>query len=615
METIIKKTNIAVIVPCYNEEDGIMNVIRALPVESAARRGCSLDIIVVDNNSTDQTAAVARAAGATVLEEKRQGKGYAVRSAFDYISRHTEYDYAVMLDGDGSYDLSEMFRLVDPLMEGFGSVIIGSRIQGRIHKGSITRFNLLGNWVFSHLVRYAFHIKVTDTLTGYFAWKRESIERLGPHLLSKGFAIEMEMITKMARLGEEMYSVPISYHKREGETKLRPIRDGFRILSMFFKNLFWEPKDRAIKKIAFISDAVMPYHNGGKERRLYEISRRLVSDTREVHIYTMKWWDGPRTVVHDGVYFHAIGKLRPLYVGERRSITEGIFFACAVFRLFFERFDVMDVDQIPFFPLFSARIVAWVKRVPMYATWHEVWGKEYWHKYLGGLGGIIGYTIERLSFMVPDVVISNSEHTTRRLRESGCVKTIITVPLGVDVEGIAEAESDVAHSDVIFVGRLLDNKHVDLLIKAVDILKKQDIFLSALIIGDGPERQALETLVMTRGLEKDILFKGPVDDKEKYAYMKSSKMFVFPSTREGFGISVIEANAAGLPVITTSHEQNAAKDLIVEGVNGFVTDADEGHIAEKIAQVLEMRDMMNPQDNISRHDWSVVLENIEYVTA
>ena len=151
-------------------------------------------------------------------------------------------DYVVMLDGDDTYRPEEILRLVEPLDSNFCDVVIGSRLGGRITDGSMTTFNRGGNWIFSHLVRYFYRVNVTDVLTGYFAWKREALERLRPHLKSQGFAIEMEMVTKMAKLGEEISCVPISYHSREGESNLHPIYDGLRILWMFTKNLFWKPK-------------------------------------------------------------------------------------------------------------------------------------------------------------------------------------------------------------------------------------------------------------------------------------------------------------------------------------------------------------------------------------
>lgn len=249
-----RKKKITVLIPCYNEEGGIGAVIKNFPAEKIRDHGYDFEIIVIDNNSDDTTAKVARKHGATVLHEPNKGKGNAMRLGFRNISEGT--DYVVMLDGDTTYRPDELLRLVEPLDSGFCSVVIGSRLGGRITDGSMTAFNRFGNWMYSHLVRFFYEVNVTDVLTGYFAWSRAALERLSPHLESEGFAIEMEMVTKMARLGEDIYSVPITYHKRAGTTNLRPIYDGTRILLMFAKNLRWRPytksetqKNKKLQKI------------------------------------------------------------------------------------------------------------------------------------------------------------------------------------------------------------------------------------------------------------------------------------------------------------------------------------------------------------------------------
>jgi dolichol-phosphate mannosyltransferase len=199
-----------------------------------------LDIVVIDNNSTDNTAEIARSLGATVLHEPKKGKGNAIRRGFNYIGSDT--DFVVMLDGDNTYRPEEVLRLIEPLDSGFCDVVIGSRRSGRIMEGSMSLTSRLGNFFFSNLVRIFFRVNVTDVLTGYFAWKRDALIRLRPHLISQGFAIEMEMITKMAQLNEEMYCFPITYTVRSGESSLEPVRDGFRILCMFVRILFWKPQ-------------------------------------------------------------------------------------------------------------------------------------------------------------------------------------------------------------------------------------------------------------------------------------------------------------------------------------------------------------------------------------
>jgi len=241
MGTYTSKKKITVLVPCYNEERGIGSVIDGFTKVSKKNREFEIEVVVIDNNSKDRTSDIAMEHGATVIHEYKQGKGNAIRTGFYSVGASS--DFVVMLDGDDTYRPEEMLRLVELINSGFSSVAIGSRLEGRISAGSMTRFNRFGNWVFSRLVHGIYRVNVTDVLTGYFAWTREAIERLRPHLVSEGFAIEMEMITKMARLGEEIYSVPISYNARAGESHLSPVYDGIRILRMLVRNLRWRPAE------------------------------------------------------------------------------------------------------------------------------------------------------------------------------------------------------------------------------------------------------------------------------------------------------------------------------------------------------------------------------------
>lgn len=125
-------------------------------------------------------------------------------------------------------------------------------------------FNLMGNKLFTTLVRMFYKVEVTDVLTGYFAWKREVIDELHPRLKSDGFAIEMEMITKMARMGYYLNSVPISYTERAGDSNLQPVSDGFRILKMFARNLRWRPHGKR-SKINGLSGRDMRQQEGDAE--------------------------------------------------------------------------------------------------------------------------------------------------------------------------------------------------------------------------------------------------------------------------------------------------------------------------------------------------------------
>lgn len=237
MKKTLKK--ITVLIPCHNEEEGIAHVIEGIPFKQLKHLGLTVDIIVIDNNSTDNTAKIARRLGAMVIHEPKTGKGNAMRTAFNSISSDT--DYVVMMDGDNTYKAGEIPRLIEPLMCDFCDVVVGSRLGGKTIKDSLKFQNRVVNWGFAFLARQFYKVNVTDVLSGFFAWKKDAIDIISPQLSSEGFSVEMELITKTAKLGLEMYSVPITYDVRKGETKINPFRDGLIILMVLGKNIFWKP--------------------------------------------------------------------------------------------------------------------------------------------------------------------------------------------------------------------------------------------------------------------------------------------------------------------------------------------------------------------------------------
>ncbi|MBU4347891.1 glycosyltransferase family 2 protein [Patescibacteria group bacterium] len=231
---------ITVVIPCYNEEKGIGKVIKGIPKEKLKEYGFDFEVVVIDNNCSDKTSSVARKLGAKIICEPNPGKGNAIRTGFRSIGKDT--DYVVMLDGDDTYKSYEIMRMVEPLDSGFCDVIIGSRLEGRMNGYSMSFSHRFANWFFTFITRNFYGANVTDTCTGYFAWKREAIVNLNGYLKSPGFAIEAEMITKMAKLGQRVYSVPITYDPRAGDSKLSPVMDGIKITSMLIKNIWWNPK-------------------------------------------------------------------------------------------------------------------------------------------------------------------------------------------------------------------------------------------------------------------------------------------------------------------------------------------------------------------------------------
>lgn len=236
---------LTILIPCHNEEKGIGKVIDDIPFVHLLRLGYITHVIVIDNNSTDNTLKIAKEKNVHIIKEKKLGKGNAIKAGFREIAPDT--DFVVMLDGDHSYKAREIPRMVEPLVNNFCDVVVGSRLGGKLKKGSLRFSNRLANWTFTFFVRQFYRANVTDVLSGYFAWKRSALMDLLPHLKANGFAIEMEMITKMVKLKQEIYSVPITYSPREGESKLDSFSDGFKILLTFVSNLTWRPHRSSVR--------------------------------------------------------------------------------------------------------------------------------------------------------------------------------------------------------------------------------------------------------------------------------------------------------------------------------------------------------------------------------
>lgn len=318
-------------------------------------------------------------------------------------------------------------------------------------------------------------------------------------------------------------------------------------------------------KIAFVYDAVYPYKIGGVEKRIWELSRRLAARGHEVHVFGMKFWDGPSVIQREGVYFHGVCRKMPFHTSNDggRAIFPALWFSLSlIFPLMRSgRFDAIDCQNFPYFPCFSAKFVSMIRRSPLCITWHEVWG-EYWVEYLGWKGSF-GKVIEKMTAELTGNVVAVSPTTKLKLQSSGVKRSIAIVPNGVDFEKIRMIPASHEKSDIIFVGRLIKDKHVEVLIGAIRILHPDFPHLRCFIIGKGPEEEGLKAQVSTANLANNVFFMGYARNHDEVVrLLKSSRMCVLPSTREGFGMVALEALACGIPVLTADHPDNAVRDLV-----------------------------------------------------
>jgi len=220
----LDRYKIAVLVPCYNEDAAIGKVVRdfraALPQAT---------IFVYDNNSTDRTVAVARAAGAEVFEEKHQGKGFVVRRMFTDV----EADIYVLVDGDATYDAPSARKMIARLLEERLDMVVGARVHRQ--QAAYRAGHVAGNRLLTGFVASVFGPSFNDMLSGYRVFSRRFVKSFP--LLSSGFEIETELTIHALELGLAVAEIDTPYYARlEGSaSKLNTWRDGYRILSTIIK--------------------------------------------------------------------------------------------------------------------------------------------------------------------------------------------------------------------------------------------------------------------------------------------------------------------------------------------------------------------------------------------
>ena len=368
-------------------------------------------------------------------------------------------------------------------------------------------------------------------------------------------------------------------------------------------------------KIGMVYDAIYPYVNGGGEKRIYELSKRLVAQGHEVHLFGVKWWDGSDIIEKEGMVLHGVCGKMELYVNGRRSISEAIIFSVKLLpHLVKERYDIIDVTAFPYFSCFTTRLISIYKGTPMIITWHEVWG-DYWYEYMGK-SGFFGKTIEYVASKLGKKSIAVSRMTENNLELLGIDKgNIHMIPNGVDIKRINSIPPSTVKCDIIFVGRLIKEKNVDILLEAINIIREDFPYVQCHIIGGGPERGRLVDLTVEYGLIGTVRFFEFMEHDEVIARIKSSKMLVLPSSREGFGMVVIEAFACGAPVITVRKERNAASELISNGT-GLIVGLNGEELSDAISVLMNMKDDIREKmsecviDIARTYDWDSIVEQL-----
>jgi glycosyltransferase involved in cell wall biosynthesis len=291
---------ISVVMPCLNEEASVGVCIQRAHA-ALAEIGCSGEIIVVDNGSTDRSAVIAEECGARVINEDVRGYGSAILAGL----RAAQGQILIIGDADLSYDFAEIPSLIQPIFQNGCQLVLGTRFRGKIARGAMPFQNqYLGNPVLTLMLNGLFGMRVSDAHTGMRAFTRDAFQQM--ELKTTGMEFASEMLIKAKRTGLKMCEVPIHYHPREGTSKLQPLSDGWRHVHFMLlyspTSLFLAPGlfTLALGLLALtalaggpihVGDAVLDYHYmfvgsllalGGNQLMLLGLMARTYADAQNL---------------------------------------------------------------------------------------------------------------------------------------------------------------------------------------------------------------------------------------------------------------------------------------------------------------------------------------------
>ena len=342
-------------------------------------------------------------------------------------------------------------------------------------------------------------------------------------------------------------------------------------------------------RILFVYDCLYPHTIGGFERFYRDVATRLAHKHQVTYLTRVQWDAVQAPDVPEGVKLVALNCGRHLYTaGGRRRILPPVLFGLRVLSYLIRHradFDIIQTCSFPYFPMLSCAAVRALGGPPVVTDWIEVWSDQYWPRYLGPLAGRVGMSVQQLCIRLTSNAFTLSELSANALRDKGyrnpllILKGLATTPVTETIEAQREPV-------FFFAGRHIPEKHVDAIPAAIATARQSIPQLRAQIFGNGPERAKVLNEIARLHLEDVIECPGFVPWPRLEESMSRAAGLILPSEREGYGSIVIEAIARGTPTIVVPGRDNAATDLIVENVNGFLASSiGASALAEQIVKI------------------------------
>jgi len=329
-------------------------------------------------------------------------------------------------------------------------------------------------------------------------------------------------------------------------------------------------------RVCLIYDCLFPYTVGGAERWYRSLAERLVAEGHEVTYLTRRQWErGALLDVDPRIAVVALEPRRDLYTPSgRRKIGPPLLFGLGVLWHLGRHgrdYDVVHTASFPYFSLLAAATARRRGRYRLVVDWHEVWSRHYWDDYLGTIGGAIGYAVQRACARVRQQAFCFSRLHAQRLREEGLRGEVIVLE-GEYAGSLEPPQARPAEPLVVFAGRLIPEKRAPLGVAGVAAARATLPQLQGTFYGDGPDAGALSAAIAAADLGGAVTAPGFVPAETIDDALRRALCMLLPSSREGYGMVVVEASARGTPSVVVAAEDNAATELVEDGVNGVIVE-------------------------------------------
>jgi glycosyltransferase involved in cell wall biosynthesis len=347
-------------------------------------------------------------------------------------------------------------------------------------------------------------------------------------------------------------------------------------------------------RICLVYDCLFPNTVGGAERWYRNLAQALASGGHEVTYLTLRQWERGEEPEIPGVRVVAVGPRMDLYTAGRRRIRPPLRFGAGVLWHLARRgrrYDVVHTASFPYFSLLAAAFVRPLGGYELVADWHEVWSAEYWREYLGRAGWI-GIAVQRRCARLRQRAFCFSRLHAERLREEG-LRGEVTVLEGEYAGPLLPEPALDAERLVVFAGRMIPEKRAPAVVDAAALAAERIDGLRAILFGDGPQHAAVLARIAALAQQQAVSAPGFVEAQQVHDALRRALCMVLPSRREGYGMIVVESAACGTPSVVVREPDNAAVELVDDGVNGVIAaSAAPADLADAIVRVHEAGDTL-----------------------